>query len=92
MVTADFYIFIFKTDFPYFEIPNTLGYLAILFRRYESFFQVASNSQKQTASIRETKHNREMVPDSILLLLLFKTQKSLLKCFCLKNKTMKITL
>ena len=42
----NFYIFIFKTDyFPYFEIINTLGYLAILFRRYGSFFQVASNTQ-----------------------------------------------
>jgi len=28
-----------------------------------------------------------MVPDSIILLIFFKTQKSLLKCFCLKNKT-----
>ena len=31
--------FIFKPDYiPYFEITNTLGYLAILFRRYGSFF------------------------------------------------------
>jgi len=45
MVTADLYIFIFKTDyFPYIEITNTLGYIAILFRRYGSFFQVASNT------------------------------------------------
>jgi len=40
-----FTFFIFKTDyFPYFEITNTLGFLAILFRRYGSFFQVASNT------------------------------------------------
>jgi len=74
MVTAYlFYIFIFKTDyFPYFEITNTLGYLAILFRRYGSLFQVASTPQK-TASIRKTKHHRYMFPDSILLLILFAT-------------------
>jgi len=45
MIKADFLHFVFKTDyFPYFVITNTLGYLAILFRRYESCFQVASNS------------------------------------------------
>ena len=45
---------------------------------------------KTTAWIRKTKHNRDMVPNLILLLILFKTHKSLLQCFCLKNKTMKI--
>ena len=29
------------------------------------------------------KHNRDTVPDSILLLILIKTHKLLLKCFCL---------
>jgi len=71
-----FYIFIFKTDyFPYFEITNTLGYLAILFRRYGSFFQVASNSLllKTTALNRKTKHHRYMFPDSLFLLISFAT-------------------
>ena len=37
------YIFIFKTDnCSYFEITNTLGYLALLFRRCGSFFRVSS--------------------------------------------------
>jgi len=63
-------IFILKTDyFPYFEY-KMLGYLAILFRRYGSLFQVASNCPKTTASIRQTEHNRDMIYDSIILLIL----------------------
>ena len=47
MVKAMFYNFVLKPDyFPYFKIKIMLGYLAILFRCYGSFFQVTSNSPK----------------------------------------------
>jgi len=58
----------------------------------EASFKLHQIVLETTASIRKTKHNRDMVTDSIILLILFETQKSLLKCFGLKNKTMKIVL
>jgi len=38
------FLYLKRIIFPYMEITNTLGYLAILFRRYGSFFQVTSNT------------------------------------------------
>jgi len=68
VVKADFWHFIFKTDyFPYFEITNTLGYFAIL------FYQLHQKVIKTTASIAKTKHNRDMLPASIILLILLYT-------------------
>jgi len=76
--------FILKPILPYFEITNTLGHLAILVRRHRSFFQVASNSlQTHCFNQKKTKHNRDMVPDSIIIFILL-----LINRFCLKNKTL----
>ena len=65
MVQADFDFF--TDDFPYFEITNTLGYLAILFRRYGSFFQVASNSPQNQCFYQKN----VIVLDSIILFLYY---------------------
>ena len=78
---------IFKTDYSsYFNIANSLVDLAISFRSYRSFFQIASNCPKLTALFTKTKHNWATVHDLIILLVLFKTYEWTLKCFCLKNK------
>ena len=49
MIKAIFWFIILKSDyFSFFNKTNSLGFLAISFRRYGSFFQKASNRPKIT--------------------------------------------
>jgi len=78
-----FDIFIFKPIIPYFEITNTLGYLAILVRRHQCFFQVASESKPLFQS-----EKRNIIEIWSPIQLLFLCYLSFINRFCLKNKTM----
>jgi len=55
----------------------------------EASFKLHQILLKTTASIRTTKDHRDMVPDSILLLILIATHLSLFKCFVWRIKQWK---
>ena len=61
----------------YFEITNTVGNISILFHRFGSFFQVASNSPQKLLQSEKTKLNRNMVPNSIILIIFRKASEHL---------------
>jgi len=52
----------------------------------EASFVLHQIVPKITASIRKTKHNRDMDLDSIILLISFESHKSTFKCFSFKSK------
>ena len=69
---------IIKTDyFSYFKITYTLGYLVILFCRYGSFFEVASNSLQNHCFNQKKPRNKSEVWFPIQLFF-FKTHQSVL--------------
>jgi len=81
MVKADFDIYLLKTDYlPTLKKQIRSVILLFCFVAMEASFKLHQIVLQTTASIRKTKHNRDMVPDLIILLILFETYLSVLQC------------